>query len=161
MNIKELANKVFSTLPQEENSINVEFEFIEKTEELFETFLELFTEGMKILYGENDQVDLSVLSIKEFKKVEKYFKSMRIKLYYHIFHIQQIEELENQNNKSDFQVKYDTELTLTNEQLCANFPESPTKDMLIKYKLITSNNIIDYKFQLKVKDILYVIYFEL
>lgn len=160
MEIKQLADNVFRNPVKGENSISLEFECIENPKDLFETFLELFTEGMKILFGNNGQVDLKSLSKEQFSLIQKYFKSMRITLYYHVFHIKQIENLENYNNSS-ITVKYDIINPISDEIIKENFPEEPTTELLKKYKDETSNNIKDYKFQLKVDDLLYVIYFEL
>ena len=159
MDITELAKNVFNNPPGGDNSINVEFECIEKTKDLFEIFIELFTEGMKILYGDNGIVDLKRLNSNEFKIVQQYFKSMRINLFFHIFHIQQIEQLEN--TYQSYKSHYNIIQTLTIDELETLFPEKPTLELLKKYSTVSSTNLIDYKFQLKVDDLLYVIYFSL
>ena len=106
MEIKQLADNVFRNPLKGENSISLEFECIENTKDLFEIFLELFTEGMKILFGKNGQVDLSIITTEQFTLITQYFKSMRITLFYHVFHFKQIETLEN-SNESNIKVKYD------------------------------------------------------
>ena len=160
MEIKQLADNVFRNPLKGENSISLEFECIENTKDLFEIFLELFTEGMKILFGKNGQVDLSIITAEQFTLIKQYFKSMRITLFYHVFHFKQIETLEN-NNESNIKVKYDIKNPISDEVIKANFPEEPTTELLNKYKNETSDKVKDYKFQLKVEDLLYVIYFEL
>lgn len=160
MEIKQLADNVFRHPVKGENSISLEFECIENPKDLFETFLELFTEGMKILFGNNGQVDLTSLNKEQFSLIQKYFKSMRITLYYHVFHIKQIENLEN-SRSNNIKVKYDIINPISDEIIKENFPEMPKPEYLKKYKNETSSNIKDYKFQLKVGDLLYVIYFEL
>ena len=124
MEIKQLADNVFRHPVKGENSISLEFECIENPKDLFETFLELFTEGMKILFGNNGQVDLTSLNKEQFSLIQKYFKSMRITLYYHVFHIKQIENLEN-SRSNNIEVKYDIINPISDEIIKENFPEMP------------------------------------
>ena len=155
MDIKQLANQVFTKPIQVENSINIEFECIENTPTLFEALLELFTEGMKIKHGDGDKnkVDLLSLSQNDFLEMKNYFKSFKINLFYHVFHLQQLEKL-----TGNF---YYIENRLKIDDICELFPEEPTSDLLVNYKNISSKNLKDYKFQLQVKDILYIIYFSI
>lgn len=154
MDIHQLAQEVFTTNPKGENSIQVEFNCIEDASILFEALLELFTEGMKILFSKNNTtVDLQSLSHDDFTTVKKYFKSFGVSLYYHVFHMQQVSKILNKTiliqNK------------LSTKELEIGFPENPVPELLINYKQVNSTKLIDYKFQLQVNDILYVIYFEL
>lgn len=157
MDIIDLSKKIFLEPPKSQNSINIQFENINKTTELFETFLQLFTEGMKIKFGKNEKVNLSLISKEDFNIMEKYFLSMGIKLYYHIYHIQQVEQLENLN-QTHLKSEYDIKNRLSEEQL-KNF-EKLNPDFLINYKKSKSNNLKDLKFQIKIEDLIYVIYFE-
>ena len=155
MDIKHLADQIFTKPLKGENSINIEFECIEDTVTLYEALLELFTEGMKIKYGDDDKnkVDLLSLTQNDFLEMKKYFKSFKIDLFYHVFHLQQLEELTGNFNFIENRLK--------NDDINELFPEKPTDDLLINYKNIDTKNLKDYKFQLQVKDILYIIYFSL
>lgn len=155
MDIKQLANQIFTKPIQGENSINIEFECIQNTATLFEALLELFTEGMKIKHGDSDnnKVDLLSLTQNDFLEMKKYFKSFKIDLFYHVFHLQQLEELTRNSYYIENRLKIDD----INEL----FPEKPTNELLKNYKIINSQVLKDYKFQLQVKDILYIIYFSL
>ena len=155
MDIKQLADQIFTKPIQGENAINIEFECIQDTPTLFEALLELFTEGMKIKHGDGDKnkVDLLSLTQNDFLEMKNYFKSFKINLFYHVFHLQQLETL----TKNSYYIENRLKIDDINEL----FPEKPTNDLLINYKNISSNNLKDYKFQLQVKDILYIIYFSL
>ena len=51
MDIEKLAKELFLHDIKPPRSININFENLNNTRELFEAFLLLFTEGMKILFG--------------------------------------------------------------------------------------------------------------
>lgn len=52
---------------------------------LFKQLLIIFTEGMKILYGDNNKkVNLTVLTETDFEKVNRYFNSFGFRISYHI-----------------------------------------------------------------------------
>ena len=59
MDISELVYNIFRKPVQPAKSIQVCFDGMENTRELFETLLTIFTEGMKILFSnEYEKVDL-------------------------------------------------------------------------------------------------------
>ena len=64
MDIYNLAKVIFNKKPEQNHSIMVQFENIKKIDELFETLLIFFTEGMKIHYmnSDNNKVDLNKLN---------------------------------------------------------------------------------------------------
>jgi hypothetical protein len=102
MDILELTHHIFSKQPKDPNSIQLDFsEFIgnvesnddnnyeqypsSPSEELFKQLLMIFTEGMKMLYGDkNGQVNLENITQNNFDKVNQYFNSFGIKVIYKI-----------------------------------------------------------------------------
>jgi len=53
--------------------------------EIFEMLLMIFTEGMKILFGEDGKVDLNSRTEKDFIKVQEYFKSFGFMCNYKVY----------------------------------------------------------------------------
>ena len=160
MDIEDLIDKVFRNDIKEPNSIGVSFEGMDNTKELFETFLTIFTEGMKIHFGNNGTVDLNSLNAEEFMKIEKYFLSIGIILRYHKI---QIENMDNKEiiNSPNIEYKYDLkDKTVNIKDILNNYQETPTKDLMIPYKEVNSTKIEDYKFQIRVQDNVYVLYFK-
>jgi hypothetical protein len=161
MDIQDLINKVFDDEIKEPNSIGVSFEGMDNTSELFETFLTIFTEGMKMHYGNNGIVDLNSITGEQFTKIVRYFASIGIQLYYHKFHILQLEKLENTFSTDNISFKYDLNDSSVNvDNILQNYTDKPTKELLIPYKQVSSDNLEDYKFQIRVKDNVYVLYFK-
>ena len=71
---------VFKNDPKPIKSINLEFE-TDNLKELFENLLDIFTQGMKIHYGnDNGTVDLSALTKDNIINFNKYFNSFGINL---------------------------------------------------------------------------------
>ena len=82
--IYEIAKYIFSKNPQGSNSIQLIFEK-DDLEHCYQELLILFTEGMKILYGDtNGRVNLQNLSESQMNRVQEYFKSFGIELLYTI-----------------------------------------------------------------------------
>tara|TARA_Y100000389_G_C17276292_1_gene420579 strand:- start:125 stop:538 length:414 start_codon:yes stop_codon:yes gene_type:complete len=99
---------IFKNEPKPIKSINLEFE-TNNLKELFENLLDIFTQGMKIHYG-NDRgnVDLSSLTTDNIINFNKYFNSFGIKL---------LIEIEDKPIISGFnyqQIKY-TNINITSE----------------------------------------------
>ena len=98
---------VFKNEPKPIKSINLEFE-TENLKELFENLLDIFTQGMKIHYGnETGIVDLSSLTQDNIINFNKYFNS---------FGIQLLIDIEDKPIISGFnyqQIKY-TNINITN-----------------------------------------------
>ena len=143
MDIYNLAKVIFNKKPEQNNSILVQFENIKKMDELFETLIIFFTEGMKIHYinSDNNKVDLNKLKWEDFYTIKKYFKSINIQLNI---------------------LKYRME---TNNQFISCYETGDsidfTSNMLLNYKQINSNDLKDYKFNIKVNKYLYVIFFNI
>lgn len=162
MDINDLIENLFHNEIKEPKSIEVCFEGMNNTQELFETLLTIFTEGMKIHYGKNNTVDLNSITEEQFSKIVNYFLSIGIILYYHKFHILQIEKLDNSSiTHENIMFKYDLQESNINEEyILANYKDIPTKELLIPYKQVKSSLIEDYKFQIRVKDHVFVLYFK-
>ena len=98
---------VFKNEPKPIKSINLEFE-TDNLKELFENLLDIFTQGMKIHYGnETGIVDLSSLTQDNIINFNKYFNS---------FGIQLLIDIEDKPIISGFnyqQIKY-TNINITN-----------------------------------------------
>lgn len=89
IDLYDMTKKLFSSPIQDPNSFA--FQIVipddipenEKEKFCFEQLLLIFTEGMKHFYGdENDEVDLSKLSEKDFNKINDYFKSIGYEVHY-------------------------------------------------------------------------------
>ena len=164
MDINDLIDNLFNTEPKPPNSIKISFEGMENIRELFETLLTIFTHGMKIHYAnENNTVDLNTISEQQLSKIVNYFLSIGIILFYHKFHILQLEELDNCKKIYDnIEFKYDLQQPIDDkDKILAEYKDKPTKELLIPYKQINSSNLEDYKFQIRVKDNVFVLYFKL
>ena len=73
---EKIAKMVFKKSPAKPSSISLAIEEEMDVKEIFEMLLMIFTEGMKILYGnEEGKVDLNSLKENDFIKVQEYFKS--------------------------------------------------------------------------------------
>lgn len=82
--IIKLTKIIFSNPPKEPNSIHLDFTDF-GLEELFQQLLMMFTEGMKMFYGDNNgKVDLTRLSENDFSKIQKYFQSFGFDVSYKI-----------------------------------------------------------------------------
>ncbi len=84
MSIEEITYTIFSKQPQPSNSIQLDYSnFNLDAKELFEELLMMFTQGMKILYGNSSgKVDLINLTQKDFDKVNDYFHSFGFNITY-------------------------------------------------------------------------------
>jgi len=86
MDVIEITHAIFSKPPSESNSIHLDFsDFKLDPEALFKELLTMFTEGMKILYGDtNGRVNLTKLTEDDFFRVNQYFNSFGYKVSYSI-----------------------------------------------------------------------------
>lgn len=77
--------------------------------EIFEMLLMIFTEGMKILYAEEDgRVNLNARTEKDFIKVQDYFKSMGFICNYKVY-------LPSQTSSINFESRKYTNMTITDK----------------------------------------------
>jgi len=87
MDSLEIIRTIISEPPKAANSIQLEFSDIENnitSKELFELLLMMFTESMKVLYGENGRVELSKISRNNFNRINEYFNSFGFTINYEI-----------------------------------------------------------------------------
>jgi hypothetical protein len=162
MNISNLAKNIFLDDIKPLKSIQIEFEDMNNSKELFQSLVSIFTEGMILLFGNNGTVDLNTISSDEFMKIIQYFKSFGIQIFVHKFYIKQIENMENRiSGNTLLNYKYDLiEPKLSENVIQQLYPDLPTYDLMKNYKLINSDLLTDYKYQLRVKDSVYIIYFD-
>ena len=108
INSNNFVDFVFQNEPKPIKSINLEFE-TDNLKDLFENLLDIFTNGMKIHYGNSDgTVELSSLTQENIVNFNKYFNSFGISL---------IIQIDNNAiiNGADYQsIKY-TNINITNE----------------------------------------------
>lgn len=88
MDIKTLAGTIFTKDPENPKTYDIGLESDDNltTRDCFEFLLDLFTEGSKIKYGdENNKVDLTKWTENDIKNMTKYFNSMGFNIYINIF----------------------------------------------------------------------------
>jgi hypothetical protein len=74
---------LFSEKPKDPNTIKLELDNnidIKIGLNIFQELLMIFTSGIKYLFGENDKVDISSLSVDDIHLMGKYFESMGFKI---------------------------------------------------------------------------------
>lgn len=87
--------------------------------EIFEMLLMIFTEGMKILFGQDGKVDLNARTEKDFIKVQEYFKSFGFVCNYKVY-------LPSQSASIDFESRKYTNVSIT--------PKTKLKDLRLPLK---------------------------
>jgi hypothetical protein len=83
LGLEELIDTLFNNPPKEPKSFGIAFinkDNITDLKEVFENLLILFTEGMKILYGNNGTVNLDTLTENDINSFNKYMNSIGLKL---------------------------------------------------------------------------------
>ena len=81
---------VFDKEPKEKNSIKLELDPPNRgnnlNKHIFEQLLQIFTDGMKYLYGDSSgKVNVSKLEIKSIIKMKEYFESFGIELIFNMY----------------------------------------------------------------------------
>ncbi len=103
MDILEITRTIVSQPPKEPNSIQLDFSDAEQnvtSKELFETLLMMFTEAMKILYGDlNGKVNLANVTHEDFNKINEYFHSFGFNVDYNIRPLNDIEQPDYREKK--------------------------------------------------------------
>lgn len=88
MDSHQIAQKIFSKPVKPANSCSFQVDSGMTTKDIFEMLLEIFTEGMKVLYGNAEgKVDLNSLEAKDMEKVQEYFASLGFQCRYKIYPI--------------------------------------------------------------------------
>jgi hypothetical protein len=83
---------VFTKDPKEKNSIKLELDSPQEDNNLnkhiFEQLLQIFTDGMKYLYSDEDgKLDIASLEIDSILKMKKYFESFGIELIFNMYNL--------------------------------------------------------------------------
>ena len=81
---------VFTKEPKEKNSIKLELDPPNKNnninKHIFEQLLQIFTDGMKYLYSDDDnKVDIASLEIDSILKMKEYFESFGVELIFNMY----------------------------------------------------------------------------
>ena len=81
---------VFKDSPKEKNSIKLELDSPQESnninKHIFEQLLQIFTDGMKYLYSDNDnKVDIASLEIDSILKMKEYFESFGVELIFNMY----------------------------------------------------------------------------
>jgi hypothetical protein len=81
---------VFKDTPKEKNSIKLELDPPDKNnninKHIFEQLLQIFTDGMKYLYSDNDnKVNIASLEIDSIFKMKEYFESFGVELIFNMY----------------------------------------------------------------------------
>ena len=81
---------VFKDSPKEKNSIKLELDPPNKNnninKHIFEQLLQIFTDGMKYLYSDNEnKVDIASLEIDSILKMKEYFESFGVELIFNMY----------------------------------------------------------------------------
>jgi hypothetical protein len=116
LGLEELIETLFNNTPKDPKAFAISFvneESITDLKEVFENLLIIFTEGMKILHGENGKVNLDKLTSNDIIHFDKYMNSIGLKI---IIDIRDLEEGVNQDySKFKYTNKNITEKTKLNE----------------------------------------------
>ena len=81
---------VFKDKPKEKNSIKLDLDSPQEgnniNKHIFEQLLQIFTDGMKYLYSDNDnKVDIASLEINSILKMKEYFESFGVELIFNMY----------------------------------------------------------------------------
>ena len=121
------------------------------TRDLFEALLMMFTKGMRLLFAQDGQVELSNLTRDNFTEFTNKFQAIGITpsvLKYHIYQLLQL-----QGGQIDVDIIQEWETT---KHL---YPETIPLETLVDYSTTTSKNLTDYYFQFKSENHYYIVSF--
>ena len=108
VDLEQLVISIFSEPPGEPRSKTISFDTSD-LRQLFESLLIIFTNGMKLLYGNSSGVvELENLGEENINLVQQYYESMGFRFFFDIY------DDSNENREKTQQMKY-TNLTLTNQ----------------------------------------------
>jgi hypothetical protein len=124
---QEIALNIFSKPPGAPKSVAFTVDEDMDMREVFEMLLMIFTEGMKILFGNNEgKVDLNARTEKDFLKVQEYFKSLGFICNYTVY-------LPSQAAVMDFETRKYNKIHINEKtKLQYDNMKKPTKSKLIK-----------------------------
>lgn len=129
VNIEEFVYNIFANPPKNKNEINIGFVDEMSVKELFEFLLMTFTNGTKILFGDEDgKVNLAMCTDKEYTLVKKYFESFgfKIELDIYDYETQAIIDFESMSYKN---IDYDNNPNLNLQDL--EFPLKCDKNIYV------------------------------
>jgi hypothetical protein len=132
------AKKIFATEPKDKFSIQLHLSTDEMDiGDLFEFLLLVFTNGLRILYGNNnDKVDISTLNNQQFAKINDYFNSFGFNTSY-VVYPQEMESVIDFNSLSykNITITSDTKI----EDLC--FPIKVYNNIyVVGFSFLLGNN---------------------
>lgn len=139
--LDDMIKNIFKNYPSEPNTIKLTFDCKDENE-LFKILIQILTEGLKILYGDNDIVNLEYLTKEEFDKVKKYFKSFGFILN---CKIDKILNTDNINDNIELP-KLNNNVNLNNDINFNNKKKNNTELSLYYFKLKTKNMIYEISF---------------
>lgn len=117
---EKIAKTVFTKDPKPQGSISLSINEEMSIKEIFEMLLMIFTEGMKILFGDSSgKVDLNNLKEKDFILVQEYFRSFGFICNYKVY-------LPRQCANIDFASRKYTNITITDK--------TPLTDLILPLK---------------------------
>lgn len=113
--LDEMITELFTNSPKPVNTIQLQTEGLQ-LKDLFQMLLEIFTKGMKLLYGKQDgTVDLESITDEQFLEVKQRFRSFGIEILYQIKPYYQpgdvtevFDEDVDEDNLPDFNTEEDT-----------------------------------------------------
>lgn len=106
--LEDLVISIFSQPPGEPRSRTIAFDTSD-LRQLFESLLIIFTNGMKLLFGDSrGVVELENLSEQDINLVQEYYASMGFRFYFDVY------EDSNENRDKTQEMKY-TNITLTSQ----------------------------------------------
>jgi hypothetical protein len=145
----ELILNIFNKEPEQPNSILINFDTTD-IKELFDRLLLIFNNGCKLLFSYNGlNVNIFKLTDNDFILLNKYFNSFGINIYFKKFSVVQV---------SKFKSFLEGTITKFDTNLFNDFSEIELLD-LINFKNSNSNYLEDLRFQLRVNDIVFILYF--
>lgn len=97
VDLYELAQIIFKEDIKAPGYYSIQFDQSDKLENLYQSLLMIFTEGMKILYGKNGKVDLLNLSEENFIKFNMYMQSIHVDCTYKIYEEMEYEKMYREN----------------------------------------------------------------
>jgi hypothetical protein len=75
IDLNDMITNIFSDCPKDPKSIHLSFDITDEYE-LFKILVNILTNGMKILYGDdNNKVDINKITAENFNNIKKYFNS--------------------------------------------------------------------------------------
>ena len=158
-NVEDFIDLVFLNPPVGRKQIVVSFQ-IENLKQLFQELVHITTEGMKILFGNGEKVNLSNLSSNDMTLLGDYFLSFGIELHWRKYHIMQVENLYNQQQENTHvQISFEKITNLTPN--LSVYHQDLDFQMIQDYNNINSNVLKDYKFKIRVHDEIYVMFYNI